>query len=78
MLKQYSYVVAKNNNYFDEYGVKAGDIGCILEIWDSDYVEVAFSYSNGVDYAQAAMNIKDLENADIINIKLPTDPAQST
>ncbi len=41
-------------------GLKRGQVGTIVEMWDKDVYEVAFADMNGVTYAMVAIPAADL------------------
>jgi hypothetical protein len=59
-MKQFQKVRLLTNNYISE-GIKKGDIGTILEIYDDKNFEVEFSDEKGFTMALFAFNITELE-----------------
>ena len=56
----YQTVRMKNNNYLAD-GIRAGDTGTILEIYDDTHCEVEFSRPDGTTYALQAIRCEDFE-----------------
>lgn len=59
-MKCYETVRMKNNRYLAD-GIRAGDIGTILEIYDDTACEVEFSRPDGTTYALQAIRTEDFE-----------------
>ncbi len=59
-MKPYQIVRLMTDKYMDE-GIKAGDIGVILEDYDGKNFEVEFSDSNGITIALFAFPKEELE-----------------
>lgn len=53
-MEKYQKIKMISNNYISE-GVKKGDIGYIIEIYNQDYCEVEFSDENGITIALLSM-----------------------
>jgi len=59
-MKPYQKVRLMTDKYVDE-GIKAGDIGVILEDYDGNNFEVEFSDNNGITIALFAFTKEELE-----------------
>ena len=57
--KLYQLVKMKNDRYAAD-GIRAGDVGTVLEIYDDIACEVEFSHPDGTTYALQAIRIQDL------------------
>jgi hypothetical protein len=62
VLDNYSRIRLLTNRY-REYGVPAGAIGYILEVYGHEAYEVEFSDKNGITIAQFAVPQQDIELA---------------
>ena len=59
-MKQYQKVRLTTDKYTDE-GLKKGDIGVILNVYDKNNYEVEFSDNNGITIALFAFPKNDIE-----------------
>ena len=59
-MKQFEMVRLTTDRYNDE-GLKKGDIGYILEIYDENNFEVEFSDNNGITIMLCSFSRNDLE-----------------
>ena len=60
-MKQYAMVRLLTNKYLNE-GVKYGDLGYAIEIYDGGHIEVEFSDSStGITIAQIVVNPEEIE-----------------
>lgn len=57
-IKNYSRIKMISDKYIDD-GIKSGDIGCIIEVYDDEFCEVEFSYEDGTDWALQAISNKE-------------------
>ncbi len=48
------------NKDIPEHGLKAGDVGAIVEIYEPDGIEVEFVTGSGATQALLTLNIKDV------------------
>ncbi len=62
-MRIYQLVRVKNNRYLSD-GIRAGDIGTVLELYDDIAREVEFSHPDGTTYALQAIRCEDLTNAE--------------
>ena len=58
-IQLYQLVKMKNDRYASD-GIRAGDIGTVLEIYDNIACEVEFSHPDGTTYALQSIRIEDL------------------
>lgn len=58
MMKEYDKIKMVNDKYISD-GIKAGDEGYILEIYDDHFCEVEFSEKDGTTYALQAIDKAD-------------------
>lgn len=58
MMKEYDKIKMINDKYISD-GIKKGDEGYILEIYDDYFCEVEFSEKDGTTYALQAVNKAD-------------------
>ena len=58
IMKEYDRIVMDTDSYIND-GIKKGDTGYILEIYDSNYCEIEFSDNNGITYALQSIACKD-------------------
>jgi len=60
-MKPFQDVRLLTDKYFEEMGIKKGDIGVIVETWDDDHFEVDFSDSSGATIVCFAFPRNELE-----------------
>lgn len=57
-IKNYSRIKMISDKYIDE-GIKSGDIGCIIEVYDDEFCEVEFSGKDGITWALETISTKE-------------------
>ena len=62
-MRMYQLVRVTNNRYTSD-GIRAGDIGTVLELYDDVACEVEFSHPDGTTYALRAIRCEDLTGAE--------------
>lgn len=62
-MRMYQLVRVKNNRYLSD-GIRAGDIGTVLELYDDVACEVEFSHPDGTTYALQTIRCEDLTDAE--------------